>query len=349
MAQPFDLVRLELHGEAFTLGEQLEVETRPFSAAFRAGGNLLTYRTGSEALRSQLAWFDRSGKHLSDVGDAVDQMAITLSPDGTRAVASLLDSARNTRDLWIYELTRGLRTRFTFDPADDVLSVWSPDGKEIVYSSRQKGRLDLYRKSSDGAGAETPLFSDSQNNLYPSSWHPREASIAYYTGNASSRTGNDIFALSLTGAAKATPIVQTDFNETNPAISPDGRWVAFNSNDSGRGEVYVVPFQGAAGKWQVSTQGGSYPRWRRDGKELFYIASDRKLMAAEVDGSGAAFRVGRLQALFELRIRVAGFAGSNSYNYDVSADGQRFLLNTINDDAVASPFMILSNWTGLKK
>jgi eukaryotic-like serine/threonine-protein kinase len=349
LAQRFDPSRFKAEGEPFTLGEQLEVETRPFNAAFQVSGNLLVYRTGSDALRSQLAWIDRSGKQIGEVGDPIDQMAVALSPDSTRAVVSILDPARNTRDLWIYDLTRGLRTRFTFDPADEILSVWSADGQDIVFSSRRKGRLDLYRKSSNGAGAETPLYSDNQNNLYPVSWHPREQALLFYTGNASSRTGNDIFLLPLAGDAKPVPIVQTDFNEMNPAISPDGRWIAFSSNESGQTEVYVVPFRGSAGKWQVSAQGGSYPRWRRDGKELFYLSGERKLMAAEIDGSGPALRLGRVQALFDTRVRQAGFSGSNSYNYDVSPDGRRFLINTLTEAVASNPFTVVMNWTALKK
>jgi eukaryotic-like serine/threonine-protein kinase len=350
MAQPFDPVRVELNGDPVALADQVDVMTRPLRGAFtlsRAGA--LAYRTGTSIVRTQLTWFDRSGKQLSAVGGVSDQLGVELSPDSTRALVSVLDPSRNARDLWIYELARGLRTRFTFDPADEMGGVWSPDGSQIVFNSRRVSRLDLYLKPSSGAGTETPWFADSQNNVYPAAFTPDGRSLIYFNGNASSKTGNDIWRVPVTGDRKPVPVVQTEFNETYPQISADGRWMAYVSTEAGRAEVYVTAYPGPGGKWQVSTTGASAPRWRRDGKELFFIGADRKLLSATVNGQGATFTVGAVQALFDTTIRQVGFAGGNGINYDISPDGQRFLILSTQDNAATTPITLVMNWTGLVK
>src|SRR5262249_50955894 len=150
-------------------------------------------------------------------------------------------------------------------------------------------------------------------------------------GNATSRTGNDIWTVPMSGDRKSTVIVQTEFNETVPTISADGRWLAYSSVESGRAEVYVTAYPKPAGKWQISTSGGTEPRWRHDGKELFFVSQDRKLIAADVNGSGTAFSVGSVRPLFDSSIRQAGYAGAGGVNYDVSRDGQRFLIISTTD------------------
>jgi hypothetical protein len=153
-----------------------------------------------------------------------------------------------------------------------------------------------------------------------------------------------VWVLPLAGDSKPRPFVQTEFNETYPVFSPDGRWVAYSSAESGRNEIYVVPFPGPGGKWQVSRGGGSYPRWRRDGAELFYL-SDGPLMAASVDGRDNAFVVNHVKPLFEPRYRIIGFGGSNANNYDVTPDGQRFLVAITEGTPGETPITVLTNWT----
>ena len=345
MAQRFDSDSLELTGNATTIAEDLEVGSLPVSASFSGSATgALAYRTGAAVIRTQLAWFDRSGARRENLGDVVDQMSVALSPDGSHIVVSALDTTRNTRDLWTFDVARKLRTRFTFDPADELSPLWSPDGREIIFSSRRRGRLDLYRKPSSGAGEEAELLTDNQNNLYPGSVSRDGKLLLYFNGNALSATGNDLWVLPLSGDGKPTPFMQTEFNETYGAFSPDGRWVAYTSNESGQNEVYVAPFPGPGGKWQVSQGGGAYPRWRGDSAEIFFHVPEGPLMAASVDGRGSAFVVGAVKPLFEPRVREVGFAGSTGVSFDVSPDGQRFLLLATEDTPTELPITLLVNW-----
>jgi len=345
LAQPFDERRLELSGQPSVLANDLEVGSAPISGSFSVSTTgLLAYRTGAAEVRTQLAWFGRDGVRLGNVSDVADQMTVVLSPDGSQVAVSGLDAVKNARDLWTVDLKRDVRTRLTFDAADEMSPAWSSDGREIYFASRKRGRLDIFRKPSSGAGAEVDVLTDGQNNLYPTSTSADGKFLLFFTGNALSPTGNDVWVLPLAGDSKPRPFVQTEFNETYPVFSPDGRWVAYSSAESGRNEIYVVPFPGPGGKWQVSRGGGSYPRWRRDGTELFYL-SDGPLMAASVDGRDNAFVVNHVKPLFEPRYRIIGFGGSNANNYDVTPDGQRFLVAITEGTPGETPITVLTNWT----
>ena len=222
-----------------------------------------------------------------------------------------------------------------------------------MFNSRRAGRLDLYQKASNGTGAETLLFSDMQNNLYPTGWSRDGRYIVYFSGNATARTGNDLWLLPMPpapdvrrGAARrGMPFVQTPFNETIAAISADGRWAAYMSGESGRNEIYVTSFPGASGKWQISSGGGAFPRWRRDGKELYFVSQNARMMAAEVNGQANGFSVGTVKTLFDSQMRTTGFAGTNPPNYDVSADGQKFLVNIAEESGASVPTTLMVNWT----
>jgi serine/threonine protein kinase len=346
MAQRFDERTLELSGTAVVIGEDLEIGSLPISASFSVSNTgALVFRTGAATIPTKLSWFDRTGKPIDSVNDTADQMSVSLSPDASHVVVSGLDATRNTRDLWIVDTKRNLRTRFTFDAADEMSPVWSHDGRDIFFGSRRRGRLDIYKKAASGAGAETESLTDNQNNLYPTSASSDGKHLLFFTGNALSPTGNDLWVLSLADGGKATPYIQTEFNETYPAFSPDGRWVAYNSNESGRSEVYVSAFPGPGGKWQVSQGGGSFPTWRGDSAELVFQAADGPLMSASVDGRGNAFTVGAVKPLFEPRIRAVGFAGSNAKNYDMTPDGQRFVIASTDNSPTEPPITLLVNWT----
>jgi len=350
LAQPFDETSLQLSGVPTVIGNDLEVGSLPVSASFSvSAAGALVYRTGATVVRTQLAWFDRSGARLETVSDVADQMTVKLSPDGAHVVVSGLDASKNTRDLWTVDIKRNLRTRFTFDAADEMSPVWSADGRDVFFASRRSGRLDIYKKPASGEGTESEIFTDNQNNLYPSSVSRDGKNLLFFTGNAVSSTGNDIWVLPLTGDGKARPLVQTRFNDNYPDISPDGRWVAYTSNESGRYEIYVTPFQGPGGKWQISQGGGTYPRWRGDSAEIFFQTPDGPLMAATVDGRGTAFVVGEVKRLFAPHIRVANFAGSNAQNYDVAPDGQRFLIALTEDASIEPPITLVTNWTSAIK
>jgi eukaryotic-like serine/threonine-protein kinase len=342
MAQPFDARRLELTGEAFPIAEQIQTQATPPYGLFSASENgVLAYQTGPGAAGSQLVWFDRTGKQIGVLGDSAAYTDIELSPDGKRASVSIPDQAGKGRDIWLYDVARGLRTRFTFDPADELNSIWSPDGSRLVFNSRRKGHLDLYQKASSGAGTDELLLEDNLEK-YPWSWSPDGRFVLYVSD--SGPTGADLWVLPLSGDRKPFPFLKTPFNENPGQFSSDGRWVAYVSDESGRSEVYVAPFPGPGGKWQISTGGGSWPRWRHDRTEIFYLAPDNNLMAAAVIGNRASFEVGAVKPLFQTR------ETGSRHRYDVSADGQRFLINTAPEQAASAPITVVVNWTaGLKK
>jgi eukaryotic-like serine/threonine-protein kinase len=344
MAQPFDAQRLVLIGEAFPIAEEIlrSASTPPYGVFSAAENGVLAYQTGTaaSAAGSQLVWFDRTGKQIGVLGDPAAYSDLALSPDGKRASVSIPDQAGKGRDIWLYDVARGLRTRFTFGPANQQTSKWSPDGSRIVFNSNRKAHLDLYQKASNGAGTEEVLLEDNLNKD-PVSWSPDGRFILYVVTTGAP---DALFVLPLSGDRKPVPFLKTQFNVGFGQFSPDGKWVAYVSDESGKNEVYVAPFPGPGGRWQISTAGGIRPRWRRDGTEIFYLAPDNKLMAAAVNGKGSSFEVDAVKPLFQTR------ATGIRYSYDVSADGQRFLINTTPEQTSSAPITIVLNWTaGLKK
>lgn len=256
-----------------------------------------------------------------------------LSLDGKRVAVEQVTT--NNRDIWILEVERGVASRFTFDPAEEFDPLWSPDGKQISFVSKGS----LYQKASSGAGTEEILLKDGVGTT-AHDWSSDGRFITYRPTQ-----GGDIWVLPLAGERKPFPFVQSEFNEVQSQISPDGKWLAYLSSESGRYEVYVQSFPKPAGKWQVSTNGGVYPRWRRDGKELFYLAPDQKLMAAAIRGDGT-LEVGAPQALFETRTVLGASTGAHFLQqYDVAPDGQRFLMNVGREGPAASPITVVLNWT----
>jgi Tol biopolymer transport system component len=341
MAQPFDPQRLALAGDPVPIAEQIQLIGVGLLGVFSASANgLLVYQTGTGAVGSRLAWYDRAGKQVASVGDVASYGDLELASDSKHASVSL--PMTGARDIWLFDLERGLRTRFTFDSAAELESIWSPDGSHVVFNSTRTGFYDLYQKPATGAGADEILFED-KTNKYPLSWSPDGRWILFRA--VSGPTGNDLFVLPLTSDKKPIPFLNTQFNEIFGQFSPDGRWIAYSSNESGRNEVYVASFPGPGGKWQVSTAGGEYPRWRRDGAELFFFSTDYKLMAAAVNARGSDFQVGAVDPLFQAR-PVIGFR----YPYGVSPDGQRFLINTLPERSASPPLTAVLNWTaGLPK
>ena len=342
MAQPFDPRRIVLTGEAFPVAEQIQTQGNPLAGVFSASENgVLAYQTGTAMDGFTLTWLDRSGKKIGILGEPAIYGDLELSPDGKRASVGIPEPGKG-RNIWIYDVARSLKTRFTFDAAMEAQSIWSPDGSRVVFSSNRKGHYDLYQNASDGSGTEALLLEDNLDK-YPESWSADGRFILY--GSTGGPTGNDLFVLPLTGDRKPVPFLNTQFNESYGRFSPDGRWVAYRSNESGKFEIYVAPFPGPGGKRQISTSGGGFPRWRRDGTEIFYLAPDNKLMVAAVSGKGSSFEVGAVKPLFDTRV----FTGLR-YPYDVAADGQRFLVNTVPGQASSAPVTVVVNWTaGLKK
>ena len=354
MAQPFDPKRLITTGEAVPIAEQIQTVLNSGTVGVFSASEtgMLAYRTGVGAGGLLLTWFDRSGKQGATLGDPANIVGFQFSPDRRNLAAAVQDPS-NT-DIWTYDVSRGLRTRFTFDPAIDNSPVWSPDGRSIVFSSNRKGHFDLYRKSSNGSGAEELLYADNLNKT-PTSWSADGKFLLYQARSGAGENKNDLWALALTleqpgGPLKPFLVLQTPSSEFDPQFSPDGRWIAYTSDESRRLEIYVSPFppppSGPGGKRQVSTAGGFLPRWRQDGKEIFYRGLDRRLMAAEVFTGGGPLEVGQVRLLFGATPNMTeGYPW-----YDVSADGQHFLLRIYPQQKAGEPLTLVQNWTaGLNK
>ncbi|MGO9259373.1 MAG: protein kinase domain-containing protein [Bryobacteraceae bacterium] len=340
MAQAFDATALRTTGDPFPVAEQVDYAQASIQGQFAVSQTgVLAYYSGGAALDSQLTWFDRDGKPLGTVGPPGTMQAPAISPDGGTVAVDRLDAQAGTYDLWLHDLAHSTDSRFTFDPSHDWCPVWSPDGSRILFASNRTGRWGLYQKPATGAGKEELLY-ETAGLTFTTDWS-RDGRFAIFHSLAA-KTGDDLWVLPLLGDRKAFPFLQTEFAEMYGKLSPDGRWLAYASDETGVYEVYVQTFPGKEGKWQVSAKGGTRPVWSRDGKELFYIAEGHKLMAVEVR-SGVQFEHGVPKALFEARTPTGA-------SFDVTRDGKRFLLiNSLAQEANA-PMTVVINWhAGVKK
>ncbi len=344
MAQAFDAGRLQLRGEPTPLAEH--VATGGVSGVFSVTPTgALAYRTEAGSDSYQLTWFDRQGKILSTFGQPGTDQGIVLSPDGTHGVVrDARDDAAG--DLWTLDFARGVRTRFTFRHSPGAWEVaWSPDGSRIAYAAGNL-RDTLYERASSGAGDEKELWKEASRTHFPTSWS-RDGRFLLYTTRNGPKTGQDLWVLPLQSDRKPVPLLATEFNENDAVFSPDMRWIAYDSDESGRLEVYVRPFMAAGlsgapsfgqGKWQVSKDGGDFPWWRPDGKEIIFQAPPRGTakMAVDVKANGAAFEAGVPHRLFTAPL---------DYGWAVAPDGKRFLLAVPSKQEDANtPITVVLNW-----
>jgi eukaryotic-like serine/threonine-protein kinase len=346
MAQPFDADKLQLSGEPYAIAEDVmhygEIGPTALGIFSISMNGVLCYQTGNRET-SQLTWFDRSGKEIGKAGSPGLYNEPALSPDGQRV--ALNSDTRELGDIWILELPRDTFTRFTFDPNTDRRPVWSPDGNRVVFTSNRTGHDSLYQRLATGGGGDELLLS-SDHGMIADDWSPDGQSLLYEDNRAG--TDSDLWILPMTGDRKPLPFLQTEFDETHAQFSPDGRWIVYVSNESGRSEVYVQSFPSSGGKWQVSVGGGDQPQWRRDGKEIFYMGPDRKMMAVSVI-AGVSFQTAAPAPLFQTRVETSNLTGPRN-NYVVAADGQRFLVNNLVLDRASQPITVVLNWTAqLKK
>lgn len=338
MAQPFDVTKLVSTGDAFPIAEQVLYVPDSTSSVFSASENgVLAYQAGAVESGSRLTWYDRSGKQLGFLGDVARYAGPTLSPDGKRVAMDMSEPQTSNIDIWLIDVARGLRTRFSFDRSIEISSVWSPDGSHLAYASNRKGHLDIYQKSTTGVGNEELLF-ESNFEKFPQSFSTDGRYLLYYARDNPKNQG-DLWVLPMTGDRKPFPFSQTEFNEALCTFSPDGKWVAFESDDSGKSDIYIAPFPGPGGKRQVSASGGSQPKWRRDGMEIYFLAPDSKLLVAEVSGRGETLEIGQVRVLFQTQATGPGS------QYAVTGDGQRFLVNSSVDQRAATPLTLVQNWT----
>jgi Tol biopolymer transport system component len=339
VAQPFDQRHYVLSGEPHTLTDDVLYFPGVDKAVFSlSGGDVLVTQTGNGASLSQMTWYDRSGKPTGTIGLPGTYNNVRLSPDGARVATDQTDPDGRNIDVWVHDPGRNATTRMTFDPALDQTPIWSPDGKQILFASN-RGQLGfhLYLKNADGSGSEkqvelTGLGPGLQVN--PWDWS-RDGKYTLL------RQGIELLFFSWSDRV-ARPLLQAKWTIKNAQFSPDGRWIAYASNETGGMEVYVSPFPSINGKWQVSTAGGSEPRWRQDGKELFYLSAEGKITAVPVK-TDPSFEAGSPVALFQAHRRQP-VSAQDMFSYDVTADGQRFLVATRIDDANPAPLTIYLNW-----
>jgi len=336
LAQRFDLKHFAITGEARVVLTDLQYQPQIKRAVFGVSDTgLLVAQTGGGVALSQLVWFDRKGTQVSAVGKPDVYGNVALAPDGKSVAVSMTDIASQNTDIWTYDLQRGSAKRLTFDPAADQVPIWSPEAARLVFSSNRQSINDLYMKSSDGKHEEKLIVHGGINN-FANDWS-RDGKYILYTKDT------DLWLLTLP-ELKSSLFLKAPSVLRNGQFSPDGKWVAYASNETGKWEIYVTSFPEARGKWQVSAGGGEQPRWREDGKELFYLSSDGKLMAAPVT-TGANFDASTPVALFQATPRQP-VPIYDLFVYDVSRDGQRFLINTEVKQAETTPMSIVLNWAG---
>jgi Tol biopolymer transport system component len=345
-AQPFDATDLKLSGKPEPIVEGVLSE-QVYGADFTASSNgVLAYRAGNLHALTQLTWVDRAGKRLGTVGPASRYANIELSPDGTRVALELLDATSYTKDIWVMELGRGVLTRLTFDSANETFPIWSPDGKWIMFASdRDDGWWQLYRHRADGAGGDERVAATA-NAIVPQSWAPDGQSVVYLI------RPDNLGVLHLMGAPNPhvfdPAVYEGGINDGYGQISPDGHWLAYGTAGAAGFNIYVQSYpQPGAGKWQVSKSGGFAPRWRRDGRELFYYSLDGWIMGVPVIHT-TPLEFGTAVPLFKANLLGAIPAIPWRIQYDVSPDGQRFLLNELVEDPYANaPITVVTNWMTL--
>lgn len=342
MAQPFDLNQLQTTGDVLSIAEKLEFIAVYGHLSFSVSQNgVLVYKADEGIEERKIRWYDRSGKEAGAIEHPFRSQSfdpeLRISPDGTSIAANWSESGSGTIDIWQYEVARGVWTRFTFGQGNEFTPIWSPDGRSVVYVSVEDFRhWNLIQQASSGGASEKVLLKSSKL-IYPDDWSPDGRFISYSVTNKANSSDIWILPVSGTGESKPFPFLETEFEEELSVFSPDGRWIAYHSNGSGKNEIFVRPFPGPGGKYQVSTAGGSVPRWRRDGKELFFIGPGLKIMAADIQLGTTTVSVGSVRQL----------VGSvlDNRNFDVTADGKKFLVVSSGKQK-STPLTLVVNWPG---
>jgi eukaryotic-like serine/threonine-protein kinase len=348
-AWPFDPTRLKISGEPTVIAEHVAYATGSSRAGFSVSqSGRLVYETAN-VQASQLIWFARDGRRLEVLGGPASYHHPSLSPDGNSVAVERTDPEAGTTDIWLFDAKRGVPSRLTVDPAPDWSPVWSPDGSQVVFTSPRGTPPQLYQQDSRKAGPGQLLLSG-YRNVHPMDWSS-DGRFLVYTA-LSPDTQWDLWTLSMRPDAanverKQVVFLKSNFNERNGQFSPDGRWIAYTSDESGTPEVYASPFPSSTtGRLRISTGGGNLPRWRRDGKELFYLAPAGELMAVPIR-SERTLEAGSPMPLFKTHMADVGSLIEMPFqSYAVAPDGQRFLINSIAEDTPAPSLTVVLNWPG---
>jgi serine/threonine protein kinase/Tol biopolymer transport system component len=340
LAQRFDLNRFELTGEPTAVLKEIQFVPRINRLVFAVSdtGRLFAQKSSGASL-SRLTWFDRTGNEVGVVGVPDVYGNVVLAPDGKSVAVDKTDNGSQNTDVWTYDLQSGSAKRFTFDPAIDALPVWSPDGARLIFTSSRQQVFKLFMKNADGAQEEKLVVQTDTDN-FSNDWS-RDGKYVLYA------QGRDLWFVTYP-ELKSSLFLKAPSTLKNGKFSPDGKWVAYNSNESGKWEIYVTSFPEARGKWQVSTGGGEQPRWAGNGREIFFLSPEGKIMAVPVR-AGAGFDAGAPVALFQANPRES-VALSDQVRYDVNQNGQRFLINTQVKNTETQPLTVVLDWdAGLKK
>jgi Tol biopolymer transport system component len=338
VARPFDAARLDFAGEAFVIAEGVQIIAGAARAVFSASdtGTLVFQRGGADSM-SRLAWFDREGRIVDNLGGPGIAYTLSISPDGSRVAAAIEDANGGQQDIWVVDTERGTRRRVTYEPGESLDPIWFPDSRRLAYRTRDQGVLDLYAKAADGSG-DSKLLLKTDLDKIPTSISPDGRYLAFSTTPVES--GFDIWMLPLEDGGEPYPFIATPSREEGARFSPDGRWVAYQSNETGREEIYIASFPSQDQRLQVSIEGGLYPRWGTGGKELVFMAPDDSVMASSVSNAGSGIEVGTPELLFSLSVPAYG-------NYDVL--GGRFLIETELEGRDRSPLALVLNWPDLEQ
>jgi Tol biopolymer transport system component len=341
VAQAFDAERLVTRGETTPLGVDLPANssTSGLRALSASLDGTVCWRTQPSSM-SQPALFDRQGHETGRLAEAATWYSPRLSPDGDRLAIARAVAETTVEDVWMIDIARNIATRMTFDPADDGLTIWSPDGMRLAFNSARKDAAgDLYVMRADQPGSEELLLATEAPKT-ADSWSPDGRFLIFEASSTQNR--QDLWLLPLEGDRKPVPFLVTPFSESNARFSPDGRWVAYTSDVSGASEIYVRPFRESGATWRVSNRGGQTPTWRGDGREIYYLAPDGMLMAAPVKGA-APFQTETPAPLFKVAVSEAV-----DPQYDVFPDGKRFIVNQ-QASSKEEPITVLVNWTATLK
>jgi eukaryotic-like serine/threonine-protein kinase len=327
MAQAFNAASFQIVGNAVPLAEGVDFHNTSTYAFSASNTGVIAYLSG--ARDAQMTWFDRAGQPLGTIGPTGELRWAAISPDGSTIAYVRMDEQSSFPDIWLHDLITHTDSRFTFGPFANQFPVWSPDGGQLAFSSTIPGNISIYKKTITGAGDKETLDNDGTPHFKHASDWSRDYLIE-------ERTQSDIWLVPMKGEKKPFPYINTEFTEIDPVLSPDGQWLAYSSDATKRSEIYIEAFPTRSVRWQVSANGGSLPRWSRNGKELYFIAPDRKLMAVEIDGGPKLVR-GVPKPLFETHLPTNG-------RYDVSKDG-RFLIPTQIESTGTVPLTVIVNWT----
>lgn len=346
IAQPFSLARLEFTGDPQMIAEQVGMNgatVHPLFTVSQTG--TLVYQPGTSQGGWNLLWVDREGKPAGTVGQPDRYIVPSVSPDGKRVAVGIFTGSQGVGDIWIFDVVRGTNTRLTFGPANNGLPVWSPDGKVLYYGASATGTPHISTKAADGSGSERVVLATPNVFEVPLSITPDSRYLLYMRKDLSKDAATHLWVLPLSGGGKPFPIVQDNWAEKDARISPDGNWMAYTSNESGRNEVYITPFPGGGAKWQVSKDGAIAPKWRGDGKEIYFLDGSDNVVAVDVTPAGSAMNLGVPHVLFQA-VGVQRDYGP----FDVSGDGKKFLINSGNLNQTEDPLTLVQNWTSeLKK